>query len=116
MQQLHRLIGDQGRLFRRLGQHRISCRQGRRDLTGENGQRKIPGGDAQKDTTAMQRYLINLSRWSRQGLWLRKLHTGAHRIIAQEVHSLPQFRNCIIQGFASLTHNNRHQAGSMLLI
>ncbi len=55
LEQANRLLGDQRCLFGRLGDHGITGGQRRRDLAGEDGERKIPGADTDEDATAMQR-------------------------------------------------------------
>ena len=48
VQKAHGFGGNQRRLLRGLGEHRIACRQRRRDLAGENRKREIPRADADR--------------------------------------------------------------------
>ena len=52
MQQAHGFDGDQRGLLGRFGQHHIACGQRGGYLAGEDGQRKIPGADADHRTYA----------------------------------------------------------------
>ena len=57
----HGLGGDQRRLLRRLGDHRIAGRQRAGDLAGEDRQRKVPRADAGDDTERPVRVVATIS-------------------------------------------------------
>ena len=76
---------DQRRLFGGFGQHGVARGQGRRDLAGEDCQRKVPRADAGKDAAR-----AGVRRWRAVG------------VIAQEIHRLAQFCHGVGQGLAGL--------------
>ena len=88
----HGFRGDERRLLSGLGDHRIARRQRRRDLAGEDGERKIPGRDADDEAER--------GRGARQ-----KRARGLMRIIAQEVGRLAHLRNRVSIGLARLAHD-----------
>src|SRR6478736_8388125 len=53
--------GGQRGLLSRLRHHGVARSKRAGDLAGENGQREIPGRDAGKDATPMQRQLVALA-------------------------------------------------------
>ena len=85
--ELHCACGDQRRLFRWFCEHGIPCRQGCRNLTREDGQRKIPRRDADKNAARLGGLLV-----------LQPL--GFIGVIAQEVYRLANFGNAVEHSLA----------------
>ena len=103
LQQLHREVGDQRGLLGRLGQHDIAGGQRRRNLAGEDGQRKVPGADAhhraQRDVG---------------GVGEIALHLGC--VVAQKVHGLAHLGHSVGGGLAGLAQQQGDELGHFGLI
>ena len=104
MQQAHGFHGDQRRLLCRFGQHYIAGGQRCSNLAGEDGQRKIPGADADHGAYA---------RCQQPGLIL-----PAHlrRVVAQKIYGFAHFRDGIRSRLAGLAHQQRLQRLDMGLV
>ena len=88
VEQGDRLGSDQRRLLGRFGQHRVTGGQRGGDLAGENGQREVPGADADEYTASMQAELVGLAHRAAQGLGAGKLRLGQLGVVATEVDRL----------------------------
>ena len=66
--QTYRLLGQQAALFSRLGQHHVAADQGRGNLAAEDGQREIPGADADEQPATAQAQAVLLAGSARQEL------------------------------------------------
>jgi hypothetical protein len=62
VEQAHGLGGDQRRLLGGLGEHRVAGGQRGGDLAGEDGQREVPGADADEHAAAVQAEGVGLAR------------------------------------------------------
>ena len=109
-EQAYGLGGDQRRLLRRLGQHRVSGGQGGGDLAGEDGQREIPGADAGEHAPAPQLQRVGFADRSLQHLGRAELLLGQHGVVAAEVGRLAHLRHRVRQGLARLRGEQGHQA------
>jgi hypothetical protein len=72
VQQLDGQRGDQRRLLGRFGDDRVAGGQGRGDLADKDGQREIPGTDADEYAAAVQRQAVALAGRAGQGDRLRE--------------------------------------------
>ena len=88
--------GDERRLLGRLGQHGIACRKRGRHLPREDGQRKIPGADAQHRAQGAVGVV-------------GKAFAHLRRVVAQEVHRLTHLGHRIGQRLARLPHDQPHE-------
>ncbi len=93
--------GHQRRLLCGFCDHAITRGEGRTDLPGENGQRKIPGRDAGKDPP-----------WGDRP---RKIFCPAC-VVTEKIDRFADLGNPIEQSFPGLTAGKRHQFGKMGLI
>jgi len=101
-QQTHGLRGQQGGLLGRLGQHRVAGGQGGGHLAGEDGQRKVPGADADHRAQRAMRQIGQIT--ARLG-----------GVIAQKVDRLAHLGHGVGAGLARLTHQQAHQHTQLLL-
>src|SRR5207248_4429382 len=79
------------RLLGRFGKHCVSRRQSRRNLSGEDRERKVPRRNARKYATATQRQLIALSCYARQRLGIIVELARVLGVVAQIVDCLTPF-------------------------
>ncbi|GAV34483.1 hypothetical protein ROTAS13_02150 [Roseomonas sp. TAS13] len=98
----HGLRGDQRRFLRRLGDHRIARGERRRDLPGEDGEREVPGADAEHRPERTMRAVAEVPP-----------HLRA--VVAQEVHRLPHLRHGIGEGLPGLPDQQAEQERHPLL-
>jgi hypothetical protein len=97
VEQPDRFGGDQRRLLGGLGEHRIARGQCRRDLAGEDGEREVPGADADKGAAAAQLQLIDLAdRPVEHGRGVELL-LGEVRIVAAEVDRLAHLGDAVVE-------------------
>ena len=105
----HGLRRDQRRLFRRLGQHGIAGRQGRRDLAGEDGEGEVPRADAGEDAASVQDQPVGLAHRPVQDLRPAEILLGQHGVVAAEVGGLPHLGDAVVQRFSGFPRQQRHQ-------
>ncbi len=103
-QQLCGQRGNRGGLLGRLGEHGIARSQCRRDLTGEDRERKIPRADAQATGPS--------------GTCVTRVELGAdlRRVVAQMIHRLAHLADRVRNGPAGLAHHARNQRRRVLFI
>ena len=110
VQQRDQLLRDEGRLFGRLGRHRIARRQRRRDLAGEDGEREVPRADADEHAAAMQSQLVVLAGRAGQRLHRQAL-LGLVGVVAQEVHRLAHLGHAVAQRLVRLLDEQAAELG-----
>ena len=96
MQQRHRPRCDQRRLFGGLGDDGVSGGQRRRDLTGENGEREVPGRDTDDCATRLAGQVA-----------------AARGVIAEEIHRFAQFRDGVIYGLPCFARQKGEELSEM---
>ena len=122
MQDLHREIGGQGRLFGRLGDHGVAGGERGGDLAEENGQREIPGADAHEHAATVQLQFIGFAGRARQGFRRTEMPARLHRIVTGEIDRFADLRDRgghRLSGFLDaqrddFRHTLFHQVGCVL--
>ena len=104
VEQGDRLGSNQRRLFGGLGQYPVARGQRRSNLTRENGQREVPGADADEHAAPMQAELVGLAHRAAQGFRAGKLRLGQVGVVAAEVDRLAHLRDSVGEGLASIPH------------
>ena len=115
VQQPDGVSGDQRRLLRRLGDHRVARRQRRGDLAAEYGEGEVPRADAGEDAAAGKPEPVVLSGRALQLHRPREIGAGAGGVIAAEIHRLADLGQRICEGLAGLAHQERDQRRPVVL-
>ncbi|MNU99998.1 hypothetical protein D3C71_901530 [compost metagenome] len=95
-QDAYRLRRDERGLLGRLGEHRIAGRERRADLAAEDGQREVPGADADNGT-------------ERSVALVGEVVARLGGVVAQEVHRLAHLGDGVGEGLAGFAHQQAHQ-------
>ena len=114
MQQLHRRQRHARRLLGRLGQHRVAGGQRGRHLPGEDGQREVPGADADPGAPAFEAQGVALAGGPGKG-------QGSHHalgfigVVTQEVDRLAHLGHRVAPALVCFFHEHGAQVRQLLL-
>ncbi len=107
-QQANRFVGDERRLFRRLGDHGIARDERGDNLSEKNRERKIPWRNAHEDAAPMATQAVVLAGWTRH----RRLHANQARlrgVIAAQVRRLANLRERVVEGLSGFALQQRDE-------
>ena len=109
MQQRDRLACDPRRLLGRLGEDGVAGGERRRDLAGEDRERKIPRADADERAAPSQPVAVLLAGRAGKERVAGEEPARLGRIVAAEIDRLAHLRDAVVERLAALAGKQRDQ-------
>ena len=111
--QLNGAVGHQTGLLCRLGDNSITGSQSGGYLAGKDGQREVPGADADKHPTALQQQFVELTGRAGQYFCAVEHFAGLLRVVTAKIHGLTHFIDTVLQDTTGFTGNQGNQLGTV---